>query len=85
MKAERFEDLNVWQLSRELVVEIYKIASNENFKKDYGLSSQIQRASVSVLSNIDKEVSSKVYEVGGEEKNINATEPFNFLTFQQGI
>ena len=52
MKAEKFEDLNVWQLSRKLVVEIYKISSNENFKKDYGLSSQIQRASVSVLSNI---------------------------------
>ena len=52
MKVERFEDLNVWQLSRELVVEIYEVTSNDNFKKDCGLSSQIQRASVSVLSNI---------------------------------
>ena len=52
MKAEKFEDLNVWQLSRKLVVEIYKITSNDGFKKDYGLGNQIQRASVSVLSNI---------------------------------
>ncbi len=52
MKVERFEDLHVWQLSRKLVVEIYEVTSNDNFKKDYGLSSQIQRASVSVLSNI---------------------------------
>ena len=52
MKVERFEDLNVWKLARELVVEIYKITSNDNFKKDFGLTNQIQRASVSVLSNI---------------------------------
>ena len=31
MKAKRFEDINVWQLSRELVVEIYKITLNYNF------------------------------------------------------
>ncbi|MCD6580031.1 four helix bundle protein [bacterium] len=52
MKVEKFEDLNVWQLSRTLIVEIYEITSNQNFKKDYGLGNQIQRASVSVLSNI---------------------------------
>ena len=52
MKVEKFEDLEVWQFSRELVVEIYKITTTENFKRDFGLSNQIQRASVSVLSNI---------------------------------
>ncbi len=46
---ERFEDLVCWQKARELVREVYK-----TFKdcKDYGFRDQIQRASVSVLSNI---------------------------------
>ena len=97
MKVEKFEDLNVWQLSRTLIVEIYKITSNKNFKKDYGLSNQIQRASVSVLSNIDKEVSSMGYEVGDEEVTTEhqsnrapeekvatfASEPLNFSTIKQ--
>jgi len=52
MKAEKFEDLKVWNLSREMAVEIYKITSKNNFKKDFGLSNQIQRAGVSILSNI---------------------------------
>ncbi len=46
---QRFEDLICWQKARELTREVYK-----EFKscKDYGFTDQIQRASVSVLSNI---------------------------------
>ena len=39
----------VWQKSRELVKEIYTVTRD---LKDYGLKDQIQRASVSVMSNI---------------------------------
>ncbi|MCD6578787.1 four helix bundle protein [bacterium] len=52
MRVKKIEDLNVWQLAREMVVNIYRITKNKGFKNDFGLSNQIQRASVSVLSNI---------------------------------
>lgn len=52
MKFEKFEDLEVWQFARELVKLIYKITSKKNFAKDFGLSHQLQRCSVSVMSNI---------------------------------
>ena len=51
-KVERFEDLIAWQKSRELTKKIYKITEQERFSKDFGLKNQIQRASVSVMSNI---------------------------------
>ena len=46
---ERFEDLICWQKSRELVKEIYSALKD---CKDFGFRDQIQRASVSVMSNI---------------------------------
>lgn len=46
---QRFEDLHCWQRSRELVREIYK---SLNILKDAGFKDQIQRAAVSVMSNI---------------------------------
>ena len=52
MNVERFEDLEIWNESRKLVVEIYKLTSNEKLKKDFGLKDQIQRASVSIMNNI---------------------------------
>ncbi len=48
-----FRKLVVWQNSIQLVKNIYPLTTkNENFKKDYGLKDQIQRASVSIASNI---------------------------------
>ncbi len=46
---QRFEDLICWKKARELTKGVY-----DNFKKcdDRGLKDQIQRASVSVMSNI---------------------------------
>ena len=51
-KVERFEDLQVWQMAHDLSVSIYRLTSNGTFSKDWGLRDQIQRASVSVMSNI---------------------------------
>ncbi len=51
-KIERFEDLIAWQKARELTREIYKITKTGSFAKDFGLSGQIQRAAVSIMSNI---------------------------------
>jgi len=49
---ERFEDLDVWQTARELTNRVYDHTRQEPFSKDSGLRDQIQRASVSVMSNI---------------------------------
>jgi len=53
-KIERFEDLIAWQKARELTREIYKITREGTFARDFGLSGQIQRAAVSIMSNISE-------------------------------
>ncbi|OGU73861.1 MAG: four helix bundle protein [Ignavibacteria bacterium RBG_16_34_14] len=52
MKAASFEDLKVWQDAREFVKSIYELTSSDNFRKDFGLKDQIQRAAVSIMNNI---------------------------------
>lgn len=49
---QRFEDIKAWQEARKIVVELYKITSNERFSKDFGLRDQVRRAGVSVMANI---------------------------------
>jgi four helix bundle protein len=51
-KIEKFEDLEVWKMSRIAVREIYEISSSERFSRDFALVNQIRRASISILSNI---------------------------------
>jgi four helix bundle protein len=51
-KIERFEDLIAWQKARALTVSIYEVTRQTVFAKDYGLCNQIQRATVSIMSNI---------------------------------
>ena len=47
--VHKFEDLNVWKEAMQLTVDIYK----QLFAcKDYGFKDQIQRAAVSIPSNI---------------------------------
>ena len=42
----------MWKASRSVVNSVYRASANETFKRDYGLRDQIQRAAVSVMSNI---------------------------------
>ncbi len=49
---EKFEDLEVWQEARKLVKAIYQATQAGTFARDQGLRGQIQRAAVSVMSNI---------------------------------
>ena len=54
---EKFEDLIAWQKARLLTKEVYKNLNIETFKslnlqRDHGFCDQIQRASVSIMSNI---------------------------------
>jgi four helix bundle protein len=50
--AKRFEDLEVWQLAKELTNLIYKLSSSKDFARDFGLQDQMRRASVSIMSNV---------------------------------
>jgi four helix bundle protein len=50
--VKRFEDLKIWQSSRELVRMVYADTGLPEFSRDFGLKDQIRRAPVSVMSNI---------------------------------
>jgi four helix bundle protein len=52
-----FEKLDVWQDARKFVTEIYKVSGTFPSEEKFGLWSQLQRASVSVVSNIAEGVS----------------------------
>ena len=52
--VERFEDLDVWKLSRQMVNEVYSLTNKGGFSKDYGLKDQIRRSGVSVMNNISE-------------------------------
>lgn len=49
MSIEKFEDIIVWQKSKEITIDTYKIFRN---LKDFNFKSQIERASVSIMNNI---------------------------------
>ena len=48
----KFQDLKVWQRSKDLAVYIYQITAKEAFGKDFSLRDQIRKAGVSIPSNI---------------------------------
>ena len=73
MKFNRFEEIEVWKLSRVLVKEIYLITKQKSFDKDYGFIDQIRRSSVSIPSNIAE----------GYERKSN-TEFIRFLYISKG-
>lgn len=53
MTIERFEDIKAWQEARNLVKMVYEtVLENKKFSQDFGLRNQMQRAAVSVMSNI---------------------------------
>ena len=50
--AQRFEDLECWQLAKELTNAIYAWTARGRASKDYGFVDQIRRAAISVMNNI---------------------------------
>lgn len=51
-KIKTFKDLKVWQKGMELVKEIYNITGTFPKDEQYGLTSQMRRAAISIPSNI---------------------------------
>lgn len=47
-----FRDLRVWQVGMDLVAKCYEVSSAFPVHEQYGLTSQIRRASVSIVLNI---------------------------------
>jgi four helix bundle protein len=47
-----FKQLEVWQLGMELAIDVYRLTSTLPKHEMHGLSSQMQRAAVSIPSNI---------------------------------
>ncbi len=71
---KKFEDLEIWQLSRTLAIEIFDLyTASEQFSKDYKLKDQINGSSGSVMDNIAE----------GFERN-SRNEFVQFLSFSKG-
>jgi four helix bundle protein len=52
MRLYSFEKLEVWRLSRDLTIMIYKLSSNFPKTEQYGIANQIRRASFSISNNL---------------------------------
>ena len=52
MQIERFEDIEAWQLARELTRKVYGLTKKTKFARDFGLKGQIQDAAGSSMRNI---------------------------------
>jgi len=72
-KVERFEDLKIWQLARELCQMIHKLTIKDQFSRDFKLVGQINGSSGSIMDNIAE----------GFERDGNK-EFIQFLTFSKG-
>ncbi|MEY4702536.1 MAG: hypothetical protein RIR96_433 [Bacteroidota bacterium] len=48
----RFEDLEIWQIARQLNKEIIELTKTTELRRDFGLKDQIMRSSESVMNNI---------------------------------
>ena len=48
----RFEDLEIWQIARELCQEVFIISTKTSLKNDFKLRDQINGSSGSVMDNI---------------------------------
>lgn len=70
----RFEDLEIWQIARELSKEIYQITITSKFEKDFRFKDQIKAAAGSVMDNI-----AEGFERGSQLEFIN------FLSYSRGF
>ncbi|HIB47575.1 MAG TPA: four helix bundle protein [Flavobacteriaceae bacterium] len=65
-KIEKFEDMEIWQLAREICMDVWSLIDNTPLNKDYKLREQINKSSGSVMDNI-----AEGYERDGNKEFIN--------------
>ncbi|MGI9550794.1 MAG: four helix bundle protein [Aurantibacter sp.] len=51
-KIEEFEDLEIWQVARDICNDIWNIIENTSLGKDYKLRDQMNSSSGSIMDNI---------------------------------
>lgn len=51
-KIEKFEDLEIWQIAKQIGVEAYRVSDLEPLKSDFGLKDQFRRAAMSMSDNV---------------------------------
>jgi len=52
MEQDRWEKLEVWKISDELALNVYRITKDFPKEEIYGITSQLRRAALSVPTNI---------------------------------
>lgn len=67
MSIRRFEDLEVWQVARELTRGVYRAAESQKLAGDYAMANQMKRAAISIASNI-----AEGFERGSRKQHIEA-------------
>ena len=72
-KVNSYRDLVVWQKSRSLATETYRLCMTPSFERHRGLSDQIMRSAVSIPSNIAE----------GDERGTNK-DALRFLLIARG-
>ena len=72
-KVNSYRDLVVWQKSRSLATEAYRLCMAPSFERHRGLSDQIMRSAVSIPSNIAE----------GDERGTNK-DALRFLLIARG-
>ena len=72
-KVENFEDLEVWQLARDICKLIDKLLKETSLGRNYALANQMERSSGSIMDNIAE----------GFGRGGNA-ELHNFLSYSKG-
>lgn len=73
VKIEKFEDLEIWNKSREICINIETLFETTNLGKRFSIRDQMDRSSGSIMDNIAE----------GFERNGNR-EFVNFLSFSKG-
>ena len=68
-----FEDLKIWQMSREFCKDVYRITGYESVAKDYRFREQMRASSGSIMDNI-----AEGFERGGNKEFIQ------FLSIAKG-
>jgi four helix bundle protein len=72
-KIEKFEDLEIWQIGKEIAIAAYRISDLEPMRSDFGLKDQFRRAAMSISDNVAE----------GFEYN-NNPDFIRFLTYAKG-